>query len=144
MIHGYRQPLEAKDLWSLNKEDSSEEVVPGLVANWAREYARARRCVLLTVLGAALKMLGLREGPLLCDASQMFTKALLACYLTPFTEKANVGGGNESCLCPSFGLGPLNKVGDDRQLSGSPNANWGQGGPSSFHSTNKLVAAFPS
>ncbi|KAM3826734.1 multidrug resistance-associated protein 1-like isoform 1-T1 [Vipera latastei] len=43
MIHGYRQPLEAKDLWSLNKEDSSEEVVPSLVANWAREYARARR-----------------------------------------------------------------------------------------------------
>uniref|UniRef100_A0A670ZAQ9 Multidrug resistance-associated protein 1 n=1 Tax=Pseudonaja textilis TaxID=8673 RepID=A0A670ZAQ9_PSETE len=34
MIHGYRQPLEAKDLWSLNKEDTSEEVVPGLAAHW--------------------------------------------------------------------------------------------------------------
>ncbi|XP_032086464.1 multidrug resistance-associated protein 1-like isoform X2 [Thamnophis elegans] len=43
MIHGYRQPLEAKDLWSLNKEDTSEEVVPGLAAHWAREYARARK-----------------------------------------------------------------------------------------------------
>lgn len=48
MIHGYRQPLEAKDLWSLNKEDTSEEVVPGLAAHWAREYAWARKCVLLT------------------------------------------------------------------------------------------------
>uniref|UniRef100_A0A670Z177 Multidrug resistance-associated protein 1 n=1 Tax=Pseudonaja textilis TaxID=8673 RepID=A0A670Z177_PSETE len=45
MIHGYRQPLEAKDLWSLNKEDTSEEVVPGLAAHWAREYAWARKCV---------------------------------------------------------------------------------------------------
>ncbi|XP_070617590.1 multidrug resistance-associated protein 1-like [Erythrolamprus reginae] len=43
MIHGYRKPLEAKDLWSLNKEDRSGEVVPGLVAHWAREYAWARR-----------------------------------------------------------------------------------------------------
>ncbi|KAG8145847.1 hypothetical protein E2320_012309 [Naja naja] len=43
MVHGYRQPLEAKDLWSLNKEDTSEEVVPGLAAHWAREYAWARK-----------------------------------------------------------------------------------------------------
>uniref|UniRef100_A0A8C0VFR0 Multidrug resistance-associated protein 1 n=1 Tax=Cyanistes caeruleus TaxID=156563 RepID=A0A8C0VFR0_CYACU len=34
MIQGYRKPLEAKDLWSLNKEDKSEEVVPGLARNW--------------------------------------------------------------------------------------------------------------
>uniref|UniRef100_A0A670ZB18 Multidrug resistance-associated protein 1 n=1 Tax=Pseudonaja textilis TaxID=8673 RepID=A0A670ZB18_PSETE len=53
MIHGYRQPLEAKDLWSLNKEDTSEEVVPGLAAHWAREYAWARKCVLLTAAGKA-------------------------------------------------------------------------------------------
>lgn len=53
MIHGYRQPLEAKDLWSLNKEDSSEEVVPGLAANWAQEYAWARKCVLLTDASSA-------------------------------------------------------------------------------------------
>uniref|UniRef100_A0A670YYU0 Multidrug resistance-associated protein 1 n=1 Tax=Pseudonaja textilis TaxID=8673 RepID=A0A670YYU0_PSETE len=46
MIHGYRQPLEAKDLWSLNKEDTSEEVVPGLAAHWAREYAWARNPLL--------------------------------------------------------------------------------------------------
>uniref|UniRef100_A0A8B9G5G3 Multidrug resistance-associated protein 1 n=1 Tax=Amazona collaria TaxID=241587 RepID=A0A8B9G5G3_9PSIT len=34
MIQGYRRPLEAKDLWSLNKEDKSEEIVPGLARNW--------------------------------------------------------------------------------------------------------------
>ncbi|XP_053133014.1 multidrug resistance-associated protein 1-like [Hemicordylus capensis] len=43
MVQGYRQPLEAKDLWSLNKEDMSEEVVPGLARNWAKEYARAKK-----------------------------------------------------------------------------------------------------
>ncbi|XP_054850774.1 multidrug resistance-associated protein 1-like isoform X1 [Eublepharis macularius] len=42
MVQGYRHPLEAKDLWSLNKEDTSEEVVPGLVKNWAKECAKAK------------------------------------------------------------------------------------------------------
>ncbi|KAL8175271.1 UNVERIFIED_CONTAM: Multidrug resistance-associated protein 1 [Gekko kuhli] len=42
MTQGYRHPLEAKDLWSLNKEDMSEEVVPGLVKNWAKECAKAK------------------------------------------------------------------------------------------------------
>uniref|UniRef100_A0A8C3D0Y7 Multidrug resistance-associated protein 1 n=1 Tax=Cairina moschata TaxID=8855 RepID=A0A8C3D0Y7_CAIMO len=41
MIQGYRRPLEAKDLWSLNKEDTSEEIVPGLARNWAKEWAEA-------------------------------------------------------------------------------------------------------
>ncbi|XP_010717779.1 multidrug resistance-associated protein 1-like [Meleagris gallopavo] len=43
MIQGYRRPLEAKDLWSLNKEDKSEEVVPGLARNWAKEWAKTKR-----------------------------------------------------------------------------------------------------
>uniref|UniRef100_A0A8C8SRC5 Multidrug resistance-associated protein 1 n=1 Tax=Pelusios castaneus TaxID=367368 RepID=A0A8C8SRC5_9SAUR len=37
MIQGYRRPLEAKDLWSLNKDDMSEEIVPGLTTYWAKE-----------------------------------------------------------------------------------------------------------
>uniref|UniRef100_A0A8C4VBH8 Multidrug resistance-associated protein 1 n=1 Tax=Falco tinnunculus TaxID=100819 RepID=A0A8C4VBH8_FALTI len=41
MVQGYRRPLEAKDLWSLNKEDKSEEIVPGLARNWAKEWAEA-------------------------------------------------------------------------------------------------------
>ncbi|KAM4656290.1 multidrug resistance-associated protein 1 isoform 2-T2 [Amazona ochrocephala] len=43
MIQGYRRPLEAKDLWSLNKEDKSEEIVPGLARNWAKEWAKTKR-----------------------------------------------------------------------------------------------------
>ncbi|NXR46089.1 MRP1 protein, partial [Hippolais icterina] len=43
MIKGYRSPLEAKDLWSLNKEDKSEEVVPGLARNWAKEWSKTKR-----------------------------------------------------------------------------------------------------
>ncbi|XP_051488019.1 multidrug resistance-associated protein 1 isoform X7 [Apus apus] len=43
MVQGYRRPLEAKDLWSLNKEDKSEEVVPSLARNWAKEWAKTKR-----------------------------------------------------------------------------------------------------
>ncbi|XP_037669575.1 multidrug resistance-associated protein 1 isoform X1 [Choloepus didactylus] len=43
MVQGYRQPLESTDLWSLNKEDTSEEVVPVLVKNWKKECARSRK-----------------------------------------------------------------------------------------------------
>ncbi|XP_036051966.1 multidrug resistance-associated protein 1 isoform X4 [Onychomys torridus] len=43
MVQGYRQPLESSDLWSLNKEDTSEEVVPVLVNNWKKECAKSRR-----------------------------------------------------------------------------------------------------
>ncbi|XP_052536067.1 multidrug resistance-associated protein 1 isoform X3 [Tympanuchus pallidicinctus] len=43
MIQGYRRPLEAKDLWSLNKEDMSEQIVPGLARNWAKEWAKTKR-----------------------------------------------------------------------------------------------------
>ncbi|XP_012587108.1 PREDICTED: multidrug resistance-associated protein 1 [Condylura cristata] len=43
MIQGYRQPLESTDLWSLNKEDKSEQVVPVLVKNWKKECAKSRK-----------------------------------------------------------------------------------------------------
>lgn len=43
MVRGYRQPLESTDLWSLNKEDTSEQVVPILVKNWKKECAKSRR-----------------------------------------------------------------------------------------------------
>uniref|UniRef100_A0A8B9NHN2 Multidrug resistance-associated protein 1 n=1 Tax=Accipiter nisus TaxID=211598 RepID=A0A8B9NHN2_9AVES len=42
MVQGYRRPLEAKDLWSLNKEDKSEEIVPSLARNWAKEWAKTK------------------------------------------------------------------------------------------------------
>ncbi|XP_017388603.1 multidrug resistance-associated protein 1 [Cebus imitator] len=43
MVQGYRQPLESSDLWSLNKEDISERVVPVLVKNWKKEFAKCRK-----------------------------------------------------------------------------------------------------
>uniref|UniRef100_A0A8C3YH35 Multidrug resistance-associated protein 1 n=1 Tax=Catagonus wagneri TaxID=51154 RepID=A0A8C3YH35_9CETA len=43
MVQGYRQPLESTDLWSLNKEDTSEQVVPVLVKNWKKECAKSRK-----------------------------------------------------------------------------------------------------
>uniref|UniRef100_A0A287B6A6 Multidrug resistance-associated protein 1 n=1 Tax=Sus scrofa TaxID=9823 RepID=A0A287B6A6_PIG len=43
MVQGYRQPLEITDLWSLNKEDMSEQVVPVLVKNWKKECAKSRK-----------------------------------------------------------------------------------------------------
>ncbi|XP_062954765.1 multidrug resistance-associated protein 1 isoform X2 [Cynocephalus volans] len=43
MVRGYRQPLEAGDLWSLNKDDTSEQVVPVLVKNWKKECAKSKK-----------------------------------------------------------------------------------------------------
>ncbi|CAJ0967200.1 unnamed protein product [Ranitomeya imitator] len=43
MIQGYKRPLETKDLWSLNKEDTSTEVVPVLARNWEKEYLKAKK-----------------------------------------------------------------------------------------------------
>lgn len=45
MVRGYHRPLKDSDLWSLNKEDTSEQVVPVLVKNWKKECAKSRRYV---------------------------------------------------------------------------------------------------
>ncbi|XP_018091823.1 multidrug resistance-associated protein 1 isoform X2 [Xenopus laevis] len=49
MVQGYKRPLEAKDLWSLNKEDTSMEVVPVLSKNWEKEYNKAKKVPLKMV-----------------------------------------------------------------------------------------------
>ncbi|XP_054612884.1 ATP-binding cassette sub-family C member 3 isoform X2 [Dunckerocampus dactyliophorus] len=41
-IKGYRMPLEAKDLWSLNQRDSSKAMVPKLLKEWDKEQAKAK------------------------------------------------------------------------------------------------------
>ncbi|CAN9508890.1 unnamed protein product [Ophioblennius macclurei] len=41
-IKGYKQPLEAKDLWSLNVRDSSKVMVPKLLREWDKEQAKAK------------------------------------------------------------------------------------------------------
>uniref|UniRef100_A0A8C1ND70 ATP-binding cassette, sub-family C (CFTR/MRP), member 3 n=1 Tax=Cyprinus carpio TaxID=7962 RepID=A0A8C1ND70_CYPCA len=40
-IKGYKSPLENKDLWSLNKQDSSELVVPNLLNEWEMEKSKS-------------------------------------------------------------------------------------------------------
>uniref|UniRef100_A0A4W5LDT2 ATP-binding cassette, sub-family C (CFTR/MRP), member 3 n=1 Tax=Hucho hucho TaxID=62062 RepID=A0A4W5LDT2_9TELE len=44
-IKGYKNPLEAKDLWSLNKRDSSEVVVPKLLREWEVEQAKSTQAL---------------------------------------------------------------------------------------------------
>ncbi|XP_054614670.1 multidrug resistance-associated protein 1 [Dunckerocampus dactyliophorus] len=43
MMRGYKHPLEEKDLWSLNPEDCSQKVVPGLVHCWNAECLKGKR-----------------------------------------------------------------------------------------------------
>ncbi|CAL9707790.1 unnamed protein product [Knipowitschia caucasica] len=44
-IKGYKNPLEAKDLWSLNQRDSSKNMVPKLLKEWDKELAIAKSSV---------------------------------------------------------------------------------------------------
>ncbi|XP_017271649.1 canalicular multispecific organic anion transporter 2 isoform X1 [Kryptolebias marmoratus] len=41
-IKGYKMPLEAKDLWSLNQRDSSKVMVPKFLREWEKEQAKAK------------------------------------------------------------------------------------------------------
>uniref|UniRef100_A0A8C3NY64 Canalicular multispecific organic anion transporter 2 n=2 Tax=Cyanoderma ruficeps TaxID=181631 RepID=A0A8C3NY64_9PASS len=42
-IHGYKRPLEDKDLWSLNEDDASKTVVQQLSKEWDREKAECKQ-----------------------------------------------------------------------------------------------------
>ncbi|KAM6963812.1 ATP-binding cassette sub-family C member 3 isoform 2-T2 [Tautogolabrus adspersus] len=41
-IKGYKMPLQVKDLWSLNKRDSSKVMVPKLLNEWEKEQSKAK------------------------------------------------------------------------------------------------------
>ncbi|TMS22599.1 Canalicular multispecific organic anion transporter 2 [Larimichthys crocea] len=41
-IKGYKMPLEAKDLWTLNERDSSKMTVPRLLKEWEKEQTKAK------------------------------------------------------------------------------------------------------
>ncbi|MCJ8739023.1 hypothetical protein PDJAM_G00042390 [Pangasius djambal] len=43
LMHGYKKPLEEKDLWSLNPDDESQMVVPQLVCRWNHECTEVKR-----------------------------------------------------------------------------------------------------
>lgn len=38
---GYRNPLEQKDLWDMNPEDSSKEIMPKFLKYWNKSVAKA-------------------------------------------------------------------------------------------------------
>ncbi|NWI58575.1 MRP3 protein, partial [Calyptomena viridis] len=42
-IHGYKRPLEEKDLWSLNEDDTSKSIVQQLSKEWDREKAKCKQ-----------------------------------------------------------------------------------------------------
>ncbi|XP_036250695.1 ATP-binding cassette sub-family C member 3 [Molothrus ater] len=42
-IHGYKRPLEEKDLWSLNDDDTSKTIVQQLSKEWDREKAECKQ-----------------------------------------------------------------------------------------------------
>ncbi|NWW72978.1 MRP3 protein, partial [Climacteris rufus] len=42
-IHGYKRPLEDKDLWSLNEDDTSKTIVQQLSKEWDREKAECKQ-----------------------------------------------------------------------------------------------------
>ncbi|KAJ8251178.1 hypothetical protein GJAV_G00218150 [Gymnothorax javanicus] len=43
MVRGYRHPLQESDLWSLNRADQSQAIVPQLMRSWHRECSKAKR-----------------------------------------------------------------------------------------------------
>uniref|UniRef100_A0A8C9TAC0 ATP-binding cassette, sub-family C (CFTR/MRP), member 3 n=1 Tax=Scleropages formosus TaxID=113540 RepID=A0A8C9TAC0_SCLFO len=59
-IKGYKNPLESKDLWSLNKRDTSDVIVPNLLKEWEREKAKVER-VQGVVCGGPASLKGLSE-----------------------------------------------------------------------------------
>lgn len=40
-LKGYRNPLEHKDLWDMNPEDTSKEVMPLFAKHWEKSVAKA-------------------------------------------------------------------------------------------------------
>ncbi|XP_008401824.2 multidrug resistance-associated protein 1-like, partial [Poecilia reticulata] len=44
-IKGYKMPLEAKDLWSLNQRDSSKTMVPKLLKEWEKEQTKVKSLI---------------------------------------------------------------------------------------------------
>ncbi|XP_041075962.1 ATP-binding cassette sub-family C member 3-like isoform X1 [Polyodon spathula] len=90
VIKGYRNPLEDKDLWSLNKKDTSEVVVPTLIKNWETEKAKVQRKNQAVYSKSSNKVLnhvdgGTEEAEVLLlgknDTKQpSFLKALLKAY----------------------------------------------------------------
>ncbi|NWQ58725.1 MRP3 protein, partial [Neopipo cinnamomea] len=63
-IHGYKRPLEEKDLWSLNEDDTSKNIVQQLSKEWDREKAECKQKEDVTYMKKSNHMLNhVGDGP---------------------------------------------------------------------------------
>ncbi|NWU14120.1 MRP3 protein, partial [Cephalopterus ornatus] len=63
-IHGYKRPLEEKDLWSLNEDDTSKHIVQQLSKEWDREKAECKQKEDVTYMKKSNHVLNhLGDGP---------------------------------------------------------------------------------
>ncbi|XP_008569047.1 PREDICTED: canalicular multispecific organic anion transporter 2 [Galeopterus variegatus] len=81
VIHGYRHPLEEKDLWSLNEEDTSQSVVQQLLKAWKKQQRQAVQHKATVEFGKKVSgedevLLGGRRKP----REPSFLRALLATF----------------------------------------------------------------
>ncbi|XP_004685060.1 PREDICTED: canalicular multispecific organic anion transporter 2 [Condylura cristata] len=81
IILGYRRPLEEKDLWPLNKEDSSQEVMQKLLEAWKKQQKQAALNKAVVVSGKTVPsevevLLGGQARP----REPSFLKTLLATF----------------------------------------------------------------
>ncbi|MBN3303875.1 MRP1 protein, partial [Amia calva] len=49
LVQGFRRPLEDRDLWTLNEEDRSQNVVPHFVRRWDNECSKVKRTLVNTL-----------------------------------------------------------------------------------------------
>ncbi|NXY43194.1 MRP3 protein, partial [Ceuthmochares aereus] len=63
-IHGYKRPLEEKDLWSLNEDDTSKNIVRQLSKEWDKEKAKCKQKEDVTYMKKSNHMLNhVGDGP---------------------------------------------------------------------------------
>lgn len=62
-LKGFRKPLEADDLWDMNPEDSSREIVPKFEKHWYNTIRKAQGYIFLTVDTSYLITLFFRVVP---------------------------------------------------------------------------------
>ncbi|NWU77023.1 MRP3 protein, partial [Onychorhynchus coronatus] len=89
-IQGYKKPLEEKDLWSLNEDDTSKIIVQQLSKEWDREKAECKQKEDVTYVKKSNHVLnhvgdGPEEGEVLirekkCNRKPSFLKALLRTF----------------------------------------------------------------
>ncbi|XP_026203748.1 multidrug resistance-associated protein 1 isoform X1 [Anabas testudineus] len=75
MVIGYKRPLEEKDLWSLNLDDRSQNVVPQLVHRWNTECQKVKRTEEKTLYSPRQdRQRETKQGPAVEESEILLTK----------------------------------------------------------------------